>query len=229
MAQVDTAIAVVVDAILDIGRRQELRLPDLAGISADQVAQRQVAALHDLNAAINSPWNNSVRRQSQASVASVRTTGSLPMSPLPLSVSSVQIAMMSAPARRTAARCATGAGRALHQRLGALDARRDDAGRGIFLEALGVEHAALAAVEGEHILVDRDAGEGLVDNRAMDAGACASRDIAAMKALKSPPHLAASAGAAKTSKTESAASGRNIMGVLIVPRAGLWHGGGNQG
>ena len=36
-----------------------------------------------------------MRRQSCASVAMVRTTGSLPMSPVPLSVSSVQIAMSS--------------------------------------------------------------------------------------------------------------------------------------
>ena len=34
-----------------------------------------------------------------------------------------------------------------HQRLGAFDAGGDDAGRGVLLEALGVEHAALAAIE----------------------------------------------------------------------------------
>ena len=42
------AVAVVVDAVLDVGRRQELGLADLAGKGADQIAQRQVAALHDL-------------------------------------------------------------------------------------------------------------------------------------------------------------------------------------
>ena len=38
---------------------------------------------------------------------------------------------------------------ALHQLFGALDASRDDAGRGVFLETLA-ERAALAAVEGKH-------------------------------------------------------------------------------
>ena len=36
----------------------------------------------------------------------------------------------------------------LHQFPGAADAGRDDPGGGVFLKALGVEHAALAAVEG---------------------------------------------------------------------------------
>jgi hypothetical protein len=57
----------------------------------------------------------------------------------------------------------------LHQFPGAADAGRDDPGGGVFLEALGVEHAALAAVEGEDSGVGRQAGEGLVDDRARDA------------------------------------------------------------
>jgi hypothetical protein len=35
MPQIDMAVAVVVDAILDVGRRQELGLADLARIGAD--------------------------------------------------------------------------------------------------------------------------------------------------------------------------------------------------
>jgi len=38
VAEIDTAVAVVVDAVLDIGGRQKLRLADLARIGADQVA-----------------------------------------------------------------------------------------------------------------------------------------------------------------------------------------------
>ena len=57
-----------------------------------------------------------------------------------------------------------------HQLPGAVDAGRDDAGRGVFLEALGVEHALLAAVEGQHVLVDGEAGEGLADDLARHAG-----------------------------------------------------------
>ena len=48
VAQVDMAVAVVVDAVLDIRRRQKLRLPDLACIGADKLALRQVAALKNL-------------------------------------------------------------------------------------------------------------------------------------------------------------------------------------
>jgi MFS family permease len=47
------------------------------------------------SAAMSSRWNSSVRRQSCARVAIVRITGSLPMSPVPLSVSMLQIAISS--------------------------------------------------------------------------------------------------------------------------------------
>lgn len=48
MPQVDMAVAIEINAVLDVARRQKLRLPDLPRIGADQVAERQVAALHDL-------------------------------------------------------------------------------------------------------------------------------------------------------------------------------------
>ena len=45
VTQIDAAVAIEIDAVFDVGGRQELGLADLARISADQVAQRQVAAL----------------------------------------------------------------------------------------------------------------------------------------------------------------------------------------
>src|SRR4029078_5634381 len=42
VAQSEVAVAVILDAVLDVGRRQKLRLPDLAGIGTDRVAQQQV-------------------------------------------------------------------------------------------------------------------------------------------------------------------------------------------
>src|SRR5207253_4077030 len=45
VAEIDVAVAVEIDAVFDVGRRQKLRLADLAGKRPDQVPQRQVAAL----------------------------------------------------------------------------------------------------------------------------------------------------------------------------------------
>jgi hypothetical protein len=56
----------------------------------------------------------------------------------------------------------------LHQDFGALDAGRGDAGGGVALEALP-EGAVLAAVEGEHRRIERDAGKRAVDHTARDA------------------------------------------------------------
>src|SRR6516225_5028354 len=44
MAQIDATVSVEIDSVFDVGGWQELGLPDLAGIGADEVAQRQVAA-----------------------------------------------------------------------------------------------------------------------------------------------------------------------------------------
>src|SRR5258705_7684886 len=49
VAEIDVAVAVEIDAGFDIGRRQDLRLADLAGVSADHVVEAKVAALHDLH------------------------------------------------------------------------------------------------------------------------------------------------------------------------------------
>src|SRR6185312_210035 len=47
VTQIDAAVAVKIDAVLDVGRRQKLRLADLARVGADQIAQRQIATLND--------------------------------------------------------------------------------------------------------------------------------------------------------------------------------------
>src|SRR5215467_2263296 len=52
----------------------------------------------------------------------------------------------------------------LHQSPRATDARRDDARARILLETLRVEHAALAAVEGEHCLVGRESSKCRADD-----------------------------------------------------------------
>src|SRR6202050_1731308 len=54
-------------------------------------------------------------------------------------------------------------GMALHQLSGAVDAGGDDAGRGVFLEALA-ERAALTPIEGKHRSVLRETGERAVDH-----------------------------------------------------------------
>src|ERR1700692_3554235 len=121
-------------------------------------------------AAISSRWNSSVRRQSCASGATVRITGSLPMSPVPLSLSNVQTATITdagtpncCSMRPSSAACTCISFLARLRRAGMTR------GGGVFLEALGVEHAALAAVEGEDGGVGHQAGEGLVDDPARDA------------------------------------------------------------
>ena len=98
-----------------------------------------------------------------------------------------------------------------HQRPGALDAGRRDARCRILLEALA-EGAALAPVEGHHGRIVGDAGERAVEMTCRETPeAAASRDIAAMKASKSPPHWAARAGAARRRRRTAAVSARRIM------------------
>ena len=49
VAQIDAAVAVEIDAVFDIGRRQKLRLADFAGKGADEVALGEIAALLSLS------------------------------------------------------------------------------------------------------------------------------------------------------------------------------------
>jgi hypothetical protein len=74
VAEIDVAVAVEIDAVFDVGRRQKAPIRSRNGRSPRCTI---------FSAASNSPWNSSVRRQSCAMVASVRITGILPMSPLP--------------------------------------------------------------------------------------------------------------------------------------------------
>jgi hypothetical protein len=48
MAQIDATVSVEIDSVFGVGGWQELGLPDLAGISPDELAQRQVAARQDV-------------------------------------------------------------------------------------------------------------------------------------------------------------------------------------
>jgi len=81
VAQIDMAVTVEIDAVFDIGRRQELRLADFAGVGADQIAQRQVAALQDFQR------GEQLALEQLGAAAVMRhggeraTTGNLPMSP----------------------------------------------------------------------------------------------------------------------------------------------------
>jgi hypothetical protein len=89
-------------------------------------------------------------------------------------------------------------GVAIEHLLAAPNGRRGDARAGVALEA-PLEGAALAAVEGCRI--------GATPESALPMTACetppaaASREIAATKARKSPPHCAASDGVANRSGT----------------------------
>jgi hypothetical protein len=77
MAQIDATVSVEIDSIFDVGGRQELGLPYLAGIGADEVRSGKSRRARMCNAAMSSLWNSSLRRQSCASVASVRITAAL--------------------------------------------------------------------------------------------------------------------------------------------------------
>jgi hypothetical protein len=170
MAQIDMAVAVVVDAVLDVRRRQKLCLADLAGIGADEIVQRQIAALDDLQggdklaleqlgaAAVMRQRRHRADHRQLAHVA--RAVVAFQRPDRDDHRRGHAELLLDAPEQR---------GVHLHQFPGAADAGRDDPGGGVFLEALGVEHAALAAVEGEDSGVGREAGEGLVDDRVRDA------------------------------------------------------------
>ena len=62
--QVDAAVAVVVDGVVEIARRQELRLPELAGPRADHLGGRMSPRSMICRAAFSSSWNMNWRRQS---------------------------------------------------------------------------------------------------------------------------------------------------------------------
>ena len=90
--EVAAAVAVEVDRVFVIGRRQELGLAEVAGPVAAHFGRRQVAAVDDAKRVDQlRPGTCSVRRQSNASVATERITSFLPRL-TPKSVSRPQIA-----------------------------------------------------------------------------------------------------------------------------------------
>ncbi len=208
MAQIDVAVAVVVDAVLDVGRGQELGLADLAGKGALEIAQRQVAALQDFQR------GDQLALEQFGAAAIMRQRRQRADHRQLAHVAGAVVAFHGPDRHQQRARHAElpldareQRGVLRHQPLGAGDARRDDAGRGIALEA-HAEGAVLAAVEGEHRRIGRDAGKGWsITLREMPA-ACASRAIWPRKAWKSPPHGAARAGSGEEEE-ERCANERN--------------------
>jgi len=181
---------------LDVRRRQETGLADLAGKGADQIAAtagRRAATI--CSAADQLAWNNSeCGGQSQASEASVRTTGNLPMSPPPLrSPASRSPSQLFRHAEALSSMRDSSCACFCIRLLRALDARRDDARAGVFLEALAWNMPRWRG-RSQHVLVDGGRDKASLMTCCETPAAAASRAIAAMKVLKSPPHLAASAG-----------------------------------
>jgi hypothetical protein len=170
MAQIDATVSVEIDSVFDVGGWQELGLPDLAGIGADEVAQRQVAARQNVQrgdelaleqlaaAAIMSEGGECADHRKAAHVAGAVVTFHGPdrhqqrrrHAELPLDTGQQ---------RRVAG----------HQHAGAPEPGFRHARCRVPLEAHS-ESAVLAAVEGEYSGVDRDAGERLVDYATRESG-----------------------------------------------------------
>ena len=153
------AVAVEIDAVFDVGRRQKLRLADFAGEGADQVAQGEIAALHDLQ-----------RRQQLAleqfgAAAIMRHGGERADDRHLADVALAEIGLQSPDRDDDFRRHAELLLDPRQQRSVPLqhlpadvDAPGADAGGDILLERF-VEGAALAAVEGEHRRILRHAAE----------------------------------------------------------------------
>ena len=104
---------------------------------------------------------------------------------------------------------------ALHQLFGAFDASRDDAGRGVLLEALA-ERPALAPVESKHRAIQRETGKCAVEHRPRDAGGRGFARHGGQESVESPPHVAAPAGAARRRVQNRIPSDRSSMLFLNV-------------
>ena len=163
-------IAVIIDTIFDVRRGQKLRLADLARIGANQVAQRKIAALDDLQR------GEKLALEQFAAAAIVRQGGDRANDGQLAHVAGAVVAFERPDRheeRRRHAELALDAreqgGMALHQPSGAVDAGRNDAGRGVILEALA-KRAALAPIEGKHRSVWRQTRKRAVDHRPRYAG-----------------------------------------------------------
>ena len=169
MPQVDVTVAVVVDPVLDVGRRQELGLPDLARIGADHVVQPQVAPLQDLER------SQQLTLKQIAAPAVMRHGRKHPEHRQLAHVATAEVGFQSPDRDEDLRRHAEllfdprqQRGMTHQHRLAALDAAGGDAGRGILLETLA-EGAALAAVEVQHRLVKLHAAERLRNHALRDA------------------------------------------------------------
>src|SRR5262249_41792347 len=47
-SEIDASVAIIIDAIFDVGGRQKLRLADFASVGTDQLALGKIAALENL-------------------------------------------------------------------------------------------------------------------------------------------------------------------------------------
>src|SRR3954453_23961181 len=170
VAEVDVAVAIEIDAVLDVGRWQKLRLADFAGEGANQVAQGEIAALHDLQ-----------RRQQfaleQFGAAAIMRHGGQGADDRHLADVALAEIRRKPPNRDHDFRrhaellLDTRQQRSVPlQHLPAdVDAPGADAGRDILLERF-VEGAALAAVEGQHRRILRHTRKRLADHGLRDAG-----------------------------------------------------------
>src|SRR6516165_5785924 len=204
MAQIDMAVAVVVDAVLDVRRRQKLCLADLAGIGADEIVQRQIAALDDLQggdklaleqlgaAAVMRQRRHRADHRQLAHVA--RAVVAFQRPDRDDHRRGHAELLLDAPEQR---------GVHLHQFPGAADAA------GMTRVAAYSSKLLAWNMPRWRRSKARTAGSGVKPAKAWSMTAretpwpCASRAIAARKALKSPPHGAASAGAVRSSRTRA--------------------------
>ena len=215
------AVAVEIDAILDIGRRQKLRLADLAGIGADQVAQRKIAALDDLQ-------RGDQLALEQFRAAAIMRQGGEHAEDRQLAHVADAVIGLERPdrhqhlraARRSAARCARAARRAAASSLpGARDAGRRHAGR------RRIPRSSCGNMPRWRRSKVSTAGSCVTPAKALSMtgrempAACASRAIEARKVLKSPPHCAAKAGVARRSVKTKVANGRAIMALDALNRS----------
>lgn len=165
VAQVDMAVAVEIDAVFDVGRRQKLRLADFAGEGADHVAQGQIAALHDLQRrqqlALEQFGAAAIMRHGRER-ADHRHLADVALAEIGLQPPDRDHDLRRHAEARLDARQQRGV--TLQHLPAHLDPPRPDPGRDILLEGL-VEGAALAPVEIQYRRILRHAGKRLRNHR----------------------------------------------------------------
>src|SRR3569623_1028614 len=144
------AVAVEIDAVLDVARRQKLRLTDLTREGADQIVEPQIAALHDLQRR----EQLTLKKLGAAAIMRQRRERAehRPLAHVALAEIRLQPPDRDDDLRRHAETLFDPRQQRsvlLHHEAAALDALGTDAGRDILLEGL-VEGVALAAIELQH-------------------------------------------------------------------------------